>query len=239
MRVSVVSVAVKTGAPTVVDVTVKVTTPEPSDTPDAAEMVSVAPRLEARVTVFPATGLELASFRVTVMVEVVVPSAVMEVGLATTVDWAAVGVPAANVTVAVCVIVIVSVVSVAVKTPAPEVLDFTVKVTIPEILGPDAAEIVSVAPRLDERVTVFPETGLESASFNVTVIIEVLLPSAITDAGLELTVDCAAVTGPGTKVTVPPDFETGVAMLRVLTSARVEVRVQVEIPEALLALQAL
>ena len=164
------SVAVKTGAPTVVDVTVKVTTPEPSDTPDAAEMVSVAPRLEARVTVFPATGLELASFRVTVMVEVVVPSAVMEVGLATTVDWAAVGVPAANVTVAVCVIVIVSVVSVAVKTPAPEVLDFTVKVTTPEPSdAPEAAEIVSVAPRLDARGTGLPETGFVVTSFRITV----------------------------------------------------------------------
>ena len=84
--VSVESVAVKTGAPAVVDVTVKVTTPEPSDKPEAAEMVSVAPRLEARVTVLPETGLELAFFRVTVMVEVVLPSAVTEAGLLLTVD---------------------------------------------------------------------------------------------------------------------------------------------------------
>ena len=119
VTVSVVSVAVKTGAPAVVDLTVKVTTPEPSEAPEAAEIVSVAPRLEARVTVFPATGLELASLSVTVIVEVVLPSATTEAGLALTVDWAAVGVPAAKVTVAVCVISRVSVESVAVRLPRP------------------------------------------------------------------------------------------------------------------------
>ena len=86
VTVSVVSVAVKTGAPVVVDVTVKVTTPEPSEAPEAAEIVSVAPRLEARVTVLPETGLELASLSVTVIVEVVLPSATTEAGLALTVD---------------------------------------------------------------------------------------------------------------------------------------------------------
>ena len=84
--VSVESVAVKTGAPAVVDFTVKVTTPEPSEAPEAAEMVSVAPRLEASVTVLPETGLEFASLRVTVIVEVLTPSDSTEVGLATTVD---------------------------------------------------------------------------------------------------------------------------------------------------------
>ena len=85
---SVESAAVKTGAPVVLDLTVKVTTPEPSEAPEAAEIVSVAPRLEARVTVFPVIGFELASLSVTVIVEVVLPSAVIEVGLATTVETA-------------------------------------------------------------------------------------------------------------------------------------------------------
>ena len=84
--VSVESVAVKTGAPVVIDVTVKVTTPEPLEAPEAAEIVSVAPRLEASVTVLPETGFEFTSFRVTVTVEVVLPSATTEVGLALTVD---------------------------------------------------------------------------------------------------------------------------------------------------------
>ena len=48
--------------------------------------------------------------------------------------------PAVKVTVAVCVMVIESVVSVAVKTSAPAVVDFTVKVTTPEaLLAPEGA----------------------------------------------------------------------------------------------------
>lgn len=86
VMLSVVSVAVKTGAPVTVDFTVNEATPEALVVPETVVMVSVAPRLEAKVTVFPATGLEAASLRVTVMVDVVAPSAVTEVGLATVVD---------------------------------------------------------------------------------------------------------------------------------------------------------
>lgn len=69
-------------------------------------------------------------------------------------------------------------------------VDFTVKVTTPPAFElPEAAEIVSLPPLLDERVTVLPETGLEFTSFKVTVIVLVVLPSAATDAGEELTVD--------------------------------------------------
>jgi hypothetical protein len=82
----------------------------------------------ASVTVFPDTGLLLASSRVTVMVEVVLPSAGTEVGEAATVDTDADTAPAVNVTVAVCVITIESVESVAVKTSAAAVVDLTVKV---------------------------------------------------------------------------------------------------------------
>lgn len=46
----------------------------------------------------------------------------------------------------------------AVKVAEPTVEDLTVKVTTPlELDGPEAAEMVSVAPRLEESVTVFPE----------------------------------------------------------------------------------
>ena len=55
-----------------------------------------------------------------------------------------------------------SVVSVAVNVEVPIVDDFTVNVTTPEALdAPDALEIVSVPPRLDARVTVFPDTGFD------------------------------------------------------------------------------
>jgi hypothetical protein len=67
-----------------------------------------------KVTVFPLTGLLCASWSVTVMVEVVEPSAVTEVGLALTVDVPAFTAPAVKVTVAVWVMVTLSVLSVAV-----------------------------------------------------------------------------------------------------------------------------
>ena len=86
------------------------------------------PDVLARVTVLPETGLLLASLSVTVIVEVVLPSAVTEAGEADTADWAAVTAPAVKVTVAVCVTVTVSVVSVAVKTSAPAMVDLTVNV---------------------------------------------------------------------------------------------------------------
>ena len=65
--------------------TVKVTTPEPLEIPEAAEMLD-EPDPAASVTVLPLTGLLFASFKVTVIVEVEVPSAVTLVGLAVTVD---------------------------------------------------------------------------------------------------------------------------------------------------------
>ena len=49
----VVSIAVKFETPLIVERTVKVTTPDAFEGPDAAEIVSVAPRLEVSVTVFP------------------------------------------------------------------------------------------------------------------------------------------------------------------------------------------
>jgi hypothetical protein len=64
---------------------VKVTTPLELDEPLAAEMVEL-PLPWDKVTVFPLTGLLFPSLSVTVIVEVVVPSATIEVGLAFTVE---------------------------------------------------------------------------------------------------------------------------------------------------------
>jgi hypothetical protein len=50
-----VSVAVKIGDPEVVELTMKVMIPELSVSPEAGEIVSVPPRLDARETVFPET----------------------------------------------------------------------------------------------------------------------------------------------------------------------------------------
>ena len=93
---SAVSVAVKTGEPGVAEVTLKFTTPLASDNPEAAEIVSVAPRLDASVTVLPATGLLLASSKVTVIVEMAAPSAAAAPGAADTVEVPAFTAPAEN-----------------------------------------------------------------------------------------------------------------------------------------------
>ena len=90
-----------------------VTTPLELEGPLAAEMVEL-PDPCASVTVFPLTGLSFTSFRVTVIVEVVEPSATTEVGLALTVEWLALTDPAVKVTVAVWLMVTESVASVAV-----------------------------------------------------------------------------------------------------------------------------
>ena len=50
-------------------------------------------------------------------------------------------------------------------------------------------------------VTVLPGTTLPFASFSVTVTVDVVEPSAVTEPGEEATVDCAAVTAPGVNVT--------------------------------------
>jgi len=98
VRLSVVSVAVKTAMPGVVDCTVKVTIPDGLEGPDATEIASAAPRLEVRVMVLPGTGLLLASCKLTVMVAVVVPSAGIEFGEATAFDVSALTGPSGGVT---------------------------------------------------------------------------------------------------------------------------------------------
>jgi hypothetical protein len=61
--------------------------------------------------------------------------------------------------------------------------------------------IVSAAPRDDAKLTIFPLIGLPLASSNVTVIVDVATPSAVTVAGLALTVETVADTGPAVNVT--------------------------------------
>jgi len=79
---------------------VKVTTPVPSLGPEAALIVGEpGPEDFARVTVLPETGLLSVSSRVTVIVEVIVPSAVTELGEATTVELEADTAAAATATV--------------------------------------------------------------------------------------------------------------------------------------------
>jgi len=81
-------------------------------------------------------------------------------------------------------------------------VSFTVNVTTPlELDGPLAADTVEVPPPA-VKVTFLPLTGWLNASRSVTVIVDVVTPSATTEAGLEVTVDAPALTGPAVKATV-------------------------------------
>src|SRR5437773_5359928 len=61
---------------------------------------------------------------------------------------------------------------------------------------PDASAVIPSTTLFRSSVTVLPATGLLFASFKVTVIVEMVEPFAVTDAGEAPTVDCAAVTAP-------------------------------------------
>src|SRR5450830_728544 len=106
----VVSVAVKTSAPAVIDFTVNVATPEASVIPETVVIVGVPrPDVLASVTVLPETGLLFTSFKVTVIVEAAEPSATTDVGNATTVDVTILTEPAMpSVAIVVSVVVVVS-----------------------------------------------------------------------------------------------------------------------------------
>ena len=119
--------ALITALPAVVDVTVPVIWPDAFVVPTGCVIVSVTPRDDDRVTVAPGTGLLFASRTVTVIVLAVVPSAKTVPGAAVTVETAAEGVPAVNVTAAVCVTLIVPLTT-ALMTPFPAVVDRTVPV---------------------------------------------------------------------------------------------------------------
>jgi hypothetical protein len=203
MIVSVVSVAVSVLVPAVVERTVPVVWPAALVTAAGCPIVSVAPREEARLTALPATGLLLASRNVMVIVALATPSAVTVVGVAVTVEVVAETAPAVNVTAAVWVMTMASVVSVAVSVLVPAVLERTVPVVWPAALVAAAGwMIVSVAPREEATVTVLPLTGLLLASRNVIVIVAVVTPSAVTVAGLTVTVEVVAETAPTVHVTL-------------------------------------
>ncbi len=167
-------------------------------------MVSVAPRLEDKVTVAPGTGLLFTSRTVTVIVLTVTPSATTLVGLADTLEVPPLTGPAVNVIVGGELIVTPP--ATAVITALPEVKELTVAINCPDpFVVPLAGVSVSVAPRLDDSVTLAPDTKLLFMSRTVTVIVLVAVPFATTLVGLAVTVDRDADTVPATNVTVAVD----------------------------------
>jgi hypothetical protein len=151
----------------------------------------------ARVTGAPAMGLPLASFAVTVIVDVPLPAVIGEV--AVTVESEADTGPAVTVTVAVCVIATPPIVAETVFDSAN--VEPRVPVATPlAVVG--AVGWTRVFPVPDAaRVTGAPVMGLPLASFAVTVIVDVPLPAVTGEVAV--TVDCAAETAPAMMLKVP------------------------------------
>jgi len=151
----------------------------------------------ATTTVAPWIGFPLASFAVTVMVEVPLPAVIGEV--AVTVDCAADTVPAFTATVAVCVMATPSIVAEMVFVSALVVLSVPVATPLALVVPAGWVNVLPVVG-VAASTTVAPSIGLPLASFAVTVIVEVPLPAAIGDVAL--TVDSAADTVPAFTTTV-------------------------------------
>src|SRR5213078_889282 len=148
-------------------------------------------------TVVPRIGLPLASFAVTVMVEVPLPAVIGDV--AATVDWVAETAPTLTTTVAVCVIATVLIVADTVFDSAA--VELSVPVATPlAFVVPTGWVNVFPAVGVAASVTVAPWIGFPLASFAVTVIVELSLPAAIGDVAL--TVDWLAETVPAFTTTV-------------------------------------
>jgi hypothetical protein len=184
--------------------------------------VSVAPK----VGTVPETGLFEASFKVMVTVDVEVPSATTGV-VPVILEFAATAAPAVKTTVPPALTTGVAIervfdsalveVNVQVDTPLASLEEQAVMTLV---------EPVSVAP----KVGTVPDTPLLFASFNVMVIVDEAVPSAIT-GDVPVIEEFTATGVPGVKSTVPSALTTGVAIERVFVSDFVEARVQVEIPD--------
>jgi uncharacterized membrane protein len=192
--------------------------------------VSVLPLPVAEsTTVAPPIGLPLASFTVTVIVELPLP-AVSDVGAAVTVDSEGeTAEPDVTVTVAVWVTAVPLIVAETVLGSAT--VDVKVPVATPlALVGP--LGWVSVLPLpVAASTTVAPLIGLPLASFAVTVIVDVPDPAGM-EVGAAATVDCEAETGPGFTVTdavcvMAVPFAVAET---VFTSATVELSVPVATP---------
>jgi len=183
--------------PAVVEVSVPVATPLALVV--AAGCVSVLPAVgvAVRTTVAPSIGFPLASFAVTVTVELPVPATIGDV--AVTVDCAADTAPAVTTTVAVWVRVTASIVADTVFASA--VVDDSVPVATPlAFVVPTGCISVFPVVGVAASVTVAPAIGFPFASRAVTVMVDVPLPAVIGDVAV--TVDRAEDTKPALTTTV-------------------------------------
>src|SRR6266700_2239786 len=189
-------VADTTFEPTVVDDRVPVATPFASVGPAGCVSALFAP-VAASTTVAPWIGLPLASFAVTVIVEVPLPAVMGDV--AVTVDCVAETAPAVTSTVAVWVIATELMVAATVFDPAAVEASVPVATPLPSVVPTSWVSVLPVVG-VAASVTVAPWMRLPFASFAVTVMVEVPLPAVIGDVAV--TVDCAADTAPAFTTTV-------------------------------------
>src|SRR5213596_2123174 len=183
--------------PAAVALRVPVATPLASVVPTGWVNVLPAVGVTASVTVAPWIGLPLASFAVTVMVDVPLPAVMGDV--AVTVDKDAETDPTFTTTLAVCVIATELIVAETVFEPAAVALRVPVARPLTSVV-PTGCVSVFPAVGVAASVTVAPGIGLPLASFAVTVIVDVPLPAVIGDVAL--TVDCAADTAHAFTTTV-------------------------------------
>src|SRR5436190_16209150 len=168
--------------PAAVDVRLPVATPLTSVVPTGCVRVFPVVGVVASVTVAPWIGLPLASFAVTVIVELPLPAVIGDVAM--TVDSAAETVPGFTTTVTVCVTATPLIVADTVFDSAT--VELRVPVATP-LAFVTALGCVTVFPKpVALRRTVAPATGLSKASRAVTVMVDVPLPAVIGDVAVRL-----------------------------------------------------
>jgi hypothetical protein len=182
----------------------------------------------------PETALFEASLRVTVTVDVAVPSATT--GVVPVIDeFAATADPGVNTTVVPALTTGVRIE----RTLDSAFVEARVHVAIPDAFVEEHVPYVFVVPvSVAPKVGTVPTTGLLEASFKVIVTVEFAVPSATTGVVPEI-LELAATAAAAVKTTELPALTTGVAIERVFDSAVFDLRVQVETPEALVEEQAL
>src|SRR6266704_113501 len=217
--------------PAAVDASVPVATPFASVVPTGWVTVLPVVGVAASVTVAPWIGLPLASFAVTVIVELPLPAVIGDV--AVTVDCAAETVPGFTTTVAVCVTATPSIVADTVFDSAT--VELRVPVATPLAFVVAAGCVSVLPPPVADRITVAPATGLSSASRAVTVIVEALAPleAVIGDVAATLEWPPETVLAVTTTVAVCVMATALIVAETVLDSASVDDSVPVATPLAL------
>jgi len=216
--------------PAAVDDNVPVATPLAFVVPAGCVSVFPAVGVAASTTVAPSIRFPLASFAVTVIVEVPLPAAIGDV--AVTVDCAADTAPGFTTTAAVWVIATASIVADTAFEPAAVALSVPVATPLAFVV-PTGWVKVFPAAGVAASTTVAPSIGFPFASRAVTVIVEVPLPAVMGDVAV--TVDRFAETVPAFTTTAAVCVIATPLIIAdtVLVPAAVELRVPVATPLAL------